>query len=92
MSQKCPKSVIILTFTGPTVDYILILIIIEAPSITLIIFLTPNHQWWHAKWKLSWNTSMRIYTLHAHLCTFGINLYSVNYQQNFFIGVQSEVY
>ena len=32
----------------------------------------PNHQWWYATWKLSWNT----HTLHARFCTFGADLYA----------------
>ncbi len=34
----------------------------------------PNHhQWWYAKWKLSWN----MYTLHSTcFCLFGTNLYA----------------
>ncbi len=34
--------------------------------------LFPNHQRWHAKWKLSWN----IYTFHTRFCTFGADLYA----------------
>ncbi len=30
----------------------------------------PNHQWWYAKWNLSWNT----YALHTHFRTFGTDL------------------
>ncbi len=32
----------------------------------------PNHQWWHAEWKLSWS----IYTLHARFGTFGADVYA----------------
>ncbi len=32
--------------------------------------LSPNHQWWCAKWKLGWNT----YALHTYFCTFGADL------------------
>ncbi len=32
----------------------------------------PNHQWWYAKWKLSWN----LYTSHTRFGTFGANLYT----------------
>ncbi len=32
----------------------------------------PNHIWWYAKWKLSWN----IHTLHTRFCTFGTDLHA----------------
>ena len=46
------------------------------PSFTVLVCVNvhvqPNHQRWHAKWKLSWNT----YTSHARLCTVGTDSYA----------------
>ena len=35
----------------------------------LVAYYVPNHQWWHAKWKLSQNA----YILHTRFCIFGTN-------------------
>ena len=50
---------------------------------------TPNHQQWHAKWKLSRN----MYTSHACFRTFGADLHAqlALINKHFRIGAQSEV-
>ncbi len=56
----------------------------------VLAMLLPNHQRWHAKWKLSRNTT---YTLHASFCTFGADLHAQSVLSNKIsaFGAQSEV-